>query len=163
MPLIAALDVKDSRAALWTEREPTPSAFVTNTGELSALALDAYGFPREPCLSAEHAAGSTLTGVTVADRDANGLARDFSLELATTAGGGASGHDEVPMRLLVALTRRAGSILSRSVRLRQLCHTEYLHLEHRCTLQRQFLKPLKLKAGVHMALQHFQTTAFRDQ
>jgi hypothetical protein len=49
------------------------------------LTLDLYGFSRESCLNAEHATGSTLTFVAMADRDANRLAGHLYSEFATGA------------------------------------------------------------------------------
>src|SRR5436190_7161761 len=59
------------------------------------------------------------------------------------------------------LARR--SMLSRSARLDQLCQAQYLQLEHRCSSQRQMLRPWKPRAAVHMALRLFQTIASHGQ
>src|SRR6267378_8522257 len=73
--------------------------------ELRALTPDVHGFLGKSCLSGEDAAGSALTRVAVAHGNANGLAGDFGLELATAAGCGAGSHDRFPMRLFVAPDR----------------------------------------------------------
>jgi hypothetical protein len=102
--LSAFLDVEHRRTARCTKREPTLCTFIVGTNELLPFPFDVHRFSRKPCLNGEHAAGSTLALIAVANRHVNRLAGYFRSEWATVVGCRSSSHDKFLMKRLSRLT-----------------------------------------------------------
>ena len=64
---VAFLDVEDRRSAFGAEGEPEPSALLSDSDELRAIALYGHGLAGKARLRAENAAGPALASVAVAD------------------------------------------------------------------------------------------------
>ena len=78
--IVAFLDVEDRRPAFRAEGEPEPPAFVSDSDELRAIALNAHGLAGKARLRAKDAAGPALAGVAVADGDADWISAHLSTQ-----------------------------------------------------------------------------------
>ncbi len=91
---VTFLDVEDRRPAFGAEGEPEPSAFVSDSDELRAIALDGHGLAGKARLRAKDAAGPALASVAVADGDADRISTNFRLKLTATTRRDANRHGD---------------------------------------------------------------------
>lgn len=84
LSFVTFLDIEERRPALGAEGEPEPSALVSDSDKLRAVALYGHGLAGKARLCAEDAAGSALASVAVADGDTERFSADLRPKLSAT-------------------------------------------------------------------------------